>query len=125
MSDDTAGFVQLANMIAKWFRYVDVVDVKYLAHSVLEHMDKRQWTRANNECINLINVALEEGLHSCLLINRVQFLDSFSLYLVGECLYGYAWRRYSRSGSRVLVSGSNSGSTYSDVLDHIDRICFL
>ena len=130
VSDDSAGMVQLARTIATWFSYVDNDDVRYLANSVLEHLDCSRWSRAHDECVHLVNLSLSEGLRSCFLVDRIQFLDDFSLSLIRECLHGRS-SKFRRSSSRFSELGSGeldaSERSASGTLDEEcpGKICFL
>lgn len=118
VTDESAGFLQLANTIARWFQYVDVDDIRSRAFSVLEHLEKRRWSRAHDECINLVNLALEVGLRACFIIDRVQFLDDFSVSLVRECLLGRSNFRLSHSGSGISERSDLSNAD-------LGKICFF
>lgn len=123
VSDQSGGFLQVAVTIASWWKYAANEDVKYLAESVLRHIEKKRLSRAHDECIDLVNVALEEGLNACFLIDRVQFLDDFSISVIRECLRG-RHRSYSRSNSRVSVSSESDTATTAAEVDK-GRIVFL
>ena len=124
VSDECAGFVQLARTIATWFQYVDNDDVRYLADSIFEHLTQKRWSRAHDECVNLVNLALEAGLRACFLIDRVQFLDDFSLSLMRECLHERTTRRL-----RKCRSHFSEASSHNDFDSHVSvdlgKICFL
>ena len=86
LSDESAGFLQLAKTIATWFQYVDDEAVRLRADNVLELLTKQHWSRSHDECIALVDVALEKGLRACFVVDRIQFLDEFSMSLIRECL---------------------------------------
>jgi len=129
LSDDSDGFLQLAHTIATWFQYIEIDDVQYLANNVLEHLKCSRWTRAHDECIELVDLSLSYGLRSCFLIDRIQFLDDFSLSLIRECLHGRSKLR--RNSSRFSEHGSSdfdlSDRTSSEAMeeDGSGKICFL
>lgn len=129
LSDASAGFLQLANTIATWFQYVDNEVVRCHAASVLDHMQKQHWSRAHDDCIDLVDLALAKGLRACFLVDRVQFLDEFSLSLLRECLHG---RTRNRRGSR-RISGVSArclaalGSDFADLTEEnlVGKVCFM
>ena len=134
LADASSGFVQLAHTIATWFSFVDHEGVRKLAGDVLYHMRKNHWSRAHDLCIDLVDLSLEMGLRSCFLIDRIQFLDEFSLSLLRECMYERSEGRHRRRSSRGLKH-SESGEikaqpTESDQADSAGgfaqgKICFL
>ena len=119
LSDESAGFLQLANTIATWFQYVDDEAVRRGANNVLELLTKQHWSRSHDECIALVDLALERGLRACFVIDRIQFLDEFSLSLVRECLCG---RTVLRRKSRRLSPTISKAKMNSE---HAGKICFL
>jgi hypothetical protein len=128
VSDLSAGFLQLANTVATWFLYTSDKEVQSCSLRVLEHLKENRWSRAHDECIELVNVALVHGLNACFIVDRVQFLDDFSLSLLRECLHGRP-RRYFRGSSR-LSEGSSSGIDSSEcsgmsLKSGLGKICFL
>jgi hypothetical protein len=50
----------------------------------------------------LVDEALEAGFTACFVIDRVQFLDEFSISLIRECLHGRKYRMAVATGSRIL-----------------------
>jgi hypothetical protein len=126
VSDESAGFLQLASTIATWFRYADIEEVQDAAESVLNHTKMKRWSRAHDECINLVNIALTFGLQACFLVDRVQFLDDFSLSLIRECLHGKSRRQRSANSRHSFNSSQASfNASQSDVLGGSGKICFL
>lgn len=127
VSDDSAGFLQLARTIATWFSYIENDDVRYLADSVMRHLEHGRWSRAHDECIELVNTSLEEGLRSCFLVDRVQFLDDFSISLIRECLHGRARiRRTSSQYSEGSAPDLESSERSAAMNEHVPgEICFL
>jgi class 3 adenylate cyclase len=121
--DESAGFLQLARTIATWFQYTDDMDVVNKARSVIEDMDKSCWSCAHDQCIDLVDLAIDKGFRACFVVDRIQFLDKFSLSLIRECLQ--------TKGSSRQVSTSDDGFTMtgrdSDVWDATSngKICFL
>jgi hypothetical protein len=53
--------------------------------------------------------ALEEGLRACFLIDREQFLETFSVSLVRECLHGRMSQRNRSLSTQFSESGSLHG----------------
>jgi hypothetical protein len=86
LSDKTSGLLQLARTIATWFTYVDFDDIKAQAQCVLQHCEGGRWSRAHDLCIEMVDNALMKGISSCFLVDRVQFLDDFSLSLIRGCI---------------------------------------
>jgi hypothetical protein len=125
LSDESAGFLQLAKTISTWFQYVDDDDVRQSAKNVHELLSKQHWSRSHDECINLIDMALSKGLRACFLIDRIQFLDDFSLSLLRECLSDRENnRRRSRRSSERRESVSRSKSFRLSEL-RVGKVCFL
>ena len=108
VSDESMGFLQLARTVATWFLYIDSDEVKSSANSVICHLEMKRWSRAHDECINLINLALKIELQACFLIDRIQLLDDFSLSLIRECLHGK-----SRKQRSLHMSSSGASSNHS------------
>jgi hypothetical protein len=119
---EASGLLQLARTIATWYKYVDNDRVQCLANDVLRHMDSNKWSRAHDECIRLVNIAVEEGLTACFLVDRVQFLDEFSLSLIRECLHGVS--RTNRLSSRLSRLSTDTDSSSVSV-KRSGKICFL
>lgn len=124
LSDETAGFLQLAKTIAIWFRYVDNEAVRCRANTVLDLMEKHHLSRAHDDCIELVDLALSKGLRACFLVDRVQFLDEFSLSLLRECLYGR--KNGNRRGSRrSSVTSLKSDGSDPALRSEAGKVCFL
>lgn len=121
VADPTNGLLQLSRTIAVWFRYSNVDEVSSLAKSVLKNMDRQHWSWAHDECIRLVNLALENGLRGCFIIDQVQFLDEFSVSLVRECM---AAKQPYRHGSQKRCSSQLSSPVQEDKKD-TGKICFL
>jgi hypothetical protein len=124
LSDATAGFLQLANTIATWFSYVEDEEVRHLANVVLEHLKKDRLSRAHDDCIDLVDLALTRGLRACFLVDRVQFLDEFSLSLLRECLHD---RRSGRVRSLRRNSRTPLQSNHDEAHEPNEpgKVCFL
>ncbi len=103
LSDESAGFLQLARTIATWFQYADDEAVRSRANNVLDLLSKQHWSRSHDECIALVDLALEKSLHACFIIDRIQFLDEFSMSLIRECLCG---RTMLQQKGRRSISGT-------------------
>lgn len=127
VSDDCAGFLQLARSIATWFQYVDSDKVRHHADAVKQLVDRKKWSRAHDECVSLINAAVSEGLRACFVIDRVQFLDDFSISLVRECLHELNSQRNRSSFSHFSESASQMGhdSDRSYISSDLGQISFL
>jgi hypothetical protein len=125
LSDESAGFLQLAKTICTWFQYVDDNAVRRSAKSISELLTKQHWSRSHDECIDLVDLALAKGLRACFLIDRIQFLDDFSLSLLRECLSDRIKnRRRSRRISERRVSVSKSESFRLPEVK-VGKVCFL
>lgn len=117
LSDESAGFLQLAKTIATWFQYVDDEAVRSSADNVLELLTKQHWSRSHDECIALVDLALKRGLRACFVIDRIQFLDEFSMSLIRECLCGRTvQRRKGRRASSIIDKMNN---------EHAGKLCLL
>lgn len=127
VSDESMGFLQMARTIATWFLYVDSDEVKISANIVISHLEKKRWSRAHDECINLINLAIKMELQACFLIDRIQLLDDFSLSLIRECLHGKSRRQRSLNMSSSSVSSNSSfRASRPELTDNgCGKICFL
>jgi hypothetical protein len=140
VSDVSSGLLQLARTIATWYNHVVYKaddELKLCAQLVFKHLNAQRWSRAHDECIRLVGLALERGLQACFLVDRVQFLDEFSLSLIRECLRPQnsgRGRRFSNC-SRTMTSGDLTDNsevfetaTSASVVSNSSargRICFL
>ena len=97
VSDESMGFLQLARTIATWFHYIDLTEIRDCADFVLYLLEMKRWSRAHDECVNLVNLAVNNDLHACFLVDRVHLLDDFSLSLIRECLHGRSRRQIGRA----------------------------
>ncbi|CAB9511982.1 cyclase type 10 [Seminavis robusta] len=117
--NETAGLAQLARTIAVWFAYVENESIKKQALSVLDHMDNSRWSKAHDECVDLVHAAVDAGLRACFVVDRIQFLDSFSLSVMRGCLEGKSNARGEgcSTGSSIQRVGNgesnDSGSDWS------------
>ena len=131
VSDQNYGLLQLARSMATWYKYSDIDDVRYLADSVIAHMEQSRWSCAHDECIRLVNLAVQEGLRACFVVDRVQFLDEFSISLMRECLRHRRTVRGSGSGSGSIRFCSDGSSNRGSDIDEpsageeTGSICFL
>jgi hypothetical protein len=100
----SGGLLQLARTMATWFKYVEINRVQSLAKDIIQLLDLNQWSRAHDECIRIVNIAIEEGLASCFLVDRIHFLDEFSLSLIRECLHGVS--RFNRLSKSLIKDGN-------------------
>jgi len=71
-----------------WYTYAENDEIRSKASSVLDHMNKSRWSRAHDECVELVLAAVDAGLRACFVIDRIQFLDSFSMSIMRGCLEG-------------------------------------
>jgi len=86
LCEESAGFLQLARTIATWFLYVEDDTVRQLAESVMGDMRSNCWSCAHDQCVRLVQTALEKGFRVCFIVERIHNLDRFSLSLIRECL---------------------------------------
>jgi class 3 adenylate cyclase len=124
--DESAGFLQLARTIATWFQYADDIDVRNIASSVIKDMDKSCWSCAHDQCIDLVDLTIDKGFRACFVVDRIQFLDKFSLSLIRECL------QTKRSGCQVSTIDDDLTTTGRDSelsggwdATSTGKICFL
>ena len=132
LCDPSAGFLQLARTIATWFSYVDEDEIKKLADKVFNLLGARKWCRALDACIRLVELAVEQGITACFLVDRIQNLDNFSISLIRECLYRpFKLRRQAKgnlqdgSVSHQESGMSETGSEMTTALESDGKICFL
>ena len=116
------GFLQLARTIATWFQYGNNRRIRKMARSVIEYVDQSCWSCAHDQCINLVNLALEKGFGACIVVDRIQFLDRFSLSLIRECLQSTSSRR---ANDRRIQRAYSSDSLDCDENISMAKICFL
>lgn len=84
--DASDEYASIARTIATWFLYADDNEVRVLAQSVLDDMDHSRWTCAHGQCISLVDLALQKGFRTCFLVDRIQYLDEFSLSIIRDSL---------------------------------------
>jgi hypothetical protein len=111
--------LDLARTMVTWFKYVDNDEVRNLAGDIMKHMREKRWSRAHDECIRLVNLVIDEGLTACFVVDRIQFLDEFSLSLIRECLHCMPKTERTMSRLTRTTSEGSSGSVGSG------KICFL
>jgi len=106
VSDPSWGFLQLARTMATWYTNVNSARVSSMARDVLVHLNKNRWSCAHDECVNVVRASLEEGFRACFVVDRIQFLDEFSMSLIRMCLYGRAGvqRESGLRGTSVEIS---------------------
>lgn len=123
------GFLQLAKTIATWFQYIDSEEIRACTDNVFCHLEKKRWSRAHDDCVNLINLAISMELQACFLIDRIQLLDDFSMSLIRECLHGKSRRHRSLNVSNSNISSNASFRVSHSQSEPIDeghgKICFL
>lgn len=100
--NETAGLAQLARTIAIWYLYVKSKKIRKQAQKVLDHMDNARFSKAHDECVEMVFDAVDEGLRACFVVDRIQFLDSFSLSIMRGCLEGRSQRGSEGSGSGIV-----------------------
>jgi hypothetical protein len=84
--DASDEFASIARTIATWFQYVDDKDVQKVATNVLDDMDNNRWTCAHGQSVSLVDLALQKGFRACFLVDRIQYLDEFSLSIIRDCI---------------------------------------
>lgn len=119
LCDVSDEFASLARTIATWFRFVDDKKVRGMAESVLEDMDNSRWTCAHGQCIALVDTALQKGFRTCFIVDRVQYLDEFSLSIIRECLQTH--RKSMSSGGRTSLASLSMEKDDAPT----GKICFL
>lgn len=82
----SAGTLQLARTIATWFRYNEDASIRSKANAVIGDLESNCWSCAHDECVSLIQLAIEKNQQACFLVDRIQNLDRFSLSLIRSCL---------------------------------------
>lgn len=118
LCDVSDEFASLARTIATWFGFIDDEKVRDLAKNVLDDMENSRWTRAHGQCIDLVDLAMQTGFRACFIVDRVQYLDEFSLSIIRECL-----QTQKKSLSASSRSISNLGLEKEDA--PTGKICFL
>ena len=109
MADETAGLAQLASTMAMWYSHVDNDEVQSLAASVIEHMAEKRYSRAHDECVEMVNTAVDAGKEACFIVECIHFLDSFSLSILRECLQPRSDAgTFRRQSSRILRRSTSS-----------------
>ena len=125
LCETSAGFLQLARTIATWFQYVDDAEIKKLSKSVISDMSSGCWSCAHDQCVDLVNTAIDKGYRACFVVDRVHYLDKFSLSLIRECLRRpMKSGRLGRSTSTDTIFTMNSGDS-STLCTGRGQICFL
>ena len=109
LCEESAGFLQLARTIATWFQYCENDAVRELSEAVMEDLRSNRWSCAHDQCVRLVQKALEKGFRACFLVDRIRNLDRFSLSLIRECLR----RRPQRSRSDDNNNFHNSSNSIS------------
>jgi hypothetical protein len=125
--DASYGILQLARTVSTWYSFADSREVVAAAKEVHDLLEKRRWCRAHDSCVRLIDLAVAKGQRACFLVDRIQFLDDFSMSLIRESLHrvpGARIRSLSapplrEQESDVLLSLSSAG------VGTLGRICFL
>ena len=121
LCDSSDGFASLARTIATWFQYVDDDVVRELAKQVIDDVDHKRWTCAHGQCVKLVDLVLEKGFQACFVVDRIQFLDDFSLSIIRDCL-----RTRRKDSQNFNASLSTSSSTLYEKKDSPKgKICFL
>ena len=126
VSSESAGYLQLASTIAMWFKHVDDIDMQTFASDVLHHLQAKRWSRAHDACIDLMNLAVVLGLKACFVVDRVHFLDEFSMSLIRECFRSRRAKNTREQEHRWsglfanLIESENDGDD-----GMVGRVCFL
>lgn len=118
LCDKSDEFASLARTIATRFRFVGDQKVRHLAENVLEDMNNSRWTCAHGQCIDLVDLVLQRGFRTCFIIDRVQYLDEFSLSIIRECLQT---QKKSGQGVRTSVTSMLEGKSDAPT----GKLCFL
>jgi class 3 adenylate cyclase len=128
LCEASAGFLQLARTIATWFQYVDDREMTELSKSVIADMSSGCWSCAHDQCVRLVNVALEKGFHACFVVDRIHNLDNFSLSLIRECLQTPRSLKQCNSTPAIpdpaILNRANSAEDFA-YDSSIGQICFL
>jgi hypothetical protein len=124
VSSKCAGFLQVAQTVAHWFLYSESVAIKDIAVSVSENLQKQNWSRAHDDCISLVDKAISMGMRACFVVDRVQFLDEFSLSLIRECMKPKSLRM-GRGSSRYVVEIDEMVENQQSLSQDKGKICFL
>lgn len=120
------GMLELARTMAMWYRYVDVDEVRFLADGVMEHLRHHRLSRAHDDCVQLVNLAMEVGLRACFVVNAIQYLDEFSFSLIRECLHGQRKvTRHSRVNTHAASLSPQRSSSSVSADGSAGRIVFL
>jgi len=93
VSDSSYGLLQIVRTVARWFKYVENERVHDKAKIVLDLMNRNLFSRAHDECLCLVDDAMDTNLHACFIVDRVEFLDDFSISFIRECLHGRRYRQ--------------------------------
>lgn len=129
VSDESIGFLQFARTVATWFRFMEIEEVRDCADTVLSLLEMKRWSRAHDECVELVNLAVRNELQACFLIDRIHLLDDFSLSLIRECLLGRSRRHRSLSRSSTSILSQNSSRSTRSGIETVEdgdgKICFL
>ena len=121
----SAGFLQLARTIATWFQYVNDTEIKKLARIVIADLSSGCWSCAHDQCVGLVNVAINKGYNACFVVDRIHHLDKFSLSLIRECLRRPKNRGFiRRTTSSDTFCTRNSAESSANVAGN-GQICFL
>ena len=128
VSDASAGTLQLARTVSTWFAFSDSPEVVKAANDVSGLMSKKRWCRAHDACVRLIDLAVAKGLRACFLVDRVQFLDDFSMSLLRESLHRIPGARANNSHQRSILNRKEGPQLHlsgSDSSSSGGKICFL
>ena len=129
VSDSSYGMLQLVRTVAKWFKYVEEEKVHKKAWSVLQLMQQNLLSRAHDECLSLVDLALDCQLSACIIVDRCEFLDEFSISFMRECLHGRKYRLSAAQTPGKLGLGrpglTDSNSQLSFNAGNSGRIAFL
>lgn len=124
VSDSSYGLLQLARTVATWFKYVSEDNVRERALNVLNLLKEKLFSLAHDECVALVDDAMKAGLVACFIVDRIEFLDDFSISFIRECLYGHKFRQaLLKAGSRRSMDVTASFSVNGD--DSAGKIAFL
>lgn len=111
VSDATAGLFQIGRTLSDWFLHHFDDQVRTQAQQVKDDLKLNKWSRAHDECVKLITSAIKSGYKGCIVVDRVQDLDQFSMSLIRESLVAHRHRRKLSLSDRQGTSYSEFGSS--------------
>lgn len=101
VGEETAGVLQLGRTIATWLSYFCDDEVRKYAENSISELDMLRYNRSHDMFLDLIDLAVSKGCRACFIVDRVQFLDKFSLSLLSESLIHVSKRQNRRRPSNT------------------------